>query len=115
MDVIMALPMTQRGKDAMMVGVDRFTKMTHFILGHKNNDASHVTKLYFKKIIRLHRVPKTIVYDQDSKFLSHFWRSLWKLLGTKLLFRMAYHPQTNGQTEVTKQILTILLRSLLSL
>jgi len=59
-------------------------------------------------------VPKTIVSDKDSKFLSPFWRSLWKLLGTKLLFSTTYHPQTDGQTDVTNQTFTTLLRSLVS-
>jgi len=67
-----------------------------------------------KEIIRLHGVPKSIVFDRDSKFLSHFWSSLWKLLGTKLLFSMAYHPQTDGRTKVSNLTLATLLRSLVS-
>jgi len=75
-NLIVALPRTQRGKDAIMVVVDRFSKMAHLIPCHKTNDANYITKLYFKEIIRLRTVSKTIISDHDSKFLSYLWRSL---------------------------------------
>src|ERR1044072_10003249 len=111
MDFVVALPKTQTKFDSIWVIVDKLTKSAHFIPVRTTYDVSRLAEVYIAEIVRLHRVPTSIVSDRDPKLTYHFWNALHKALGTKLRLSSAYHPQTYGQTERTIQSLENLLRA----
>jgi hypothetical protein len=97
--------------DSIWVIVDRLTKSAHFIPVKTDYMASRYAEIYVTQIMSLHGIPKIIVTDRGTQFVSQFWKQFQKSLGTKLLYSTTYHPQTRGQTERVNQILEDMLRS----
>jgi IS30 family transposase len=110
MDFIIGLPRTQKGYDAIWVTVDRLTKVAHFIPVKTTYKCSQLAELYMARIVSLNGVPKKIILDRGSQFTSRFWKSFHENMDTKLNFCLAYHPQTDGQTKRTNQVLEVMLR-----
>jgi transposase InsO family protein len=111
MDFIVGLPCTLVGYDSICVIVDRLTKVAHFILVKTTYSGAKLAELYMSRIVCLHGVPKKIGSDRGSQFTSRFWEKFHESIDTKLNFSSAYHPQTDGQTERTNQILEDMLRA----
>ena len=90
--------------------VDRLSKYAHFVALSHPYSAETVAQAYLDSIFRLHGLPKSIVSDRDTIFLSTFWQSLFTTLGVDLHLSSAYHPQSDGQTEVVNRCLEQYLR-----
>ncbi|GKB12936.1 hypothetical protein Tco_0846859 [Tanacetum coccineum] len=111
MDFVTKLPKTMSGQDTIWVIVDRLTKSAHFLPMKETDSMEKLTRQYLKEVVSRHGVPVSIISDRDSKFTSHFWKSLNKALGTQLDMSTAYHLQTDGQSERTIQMLEDMLRA----
>ncbi|GJV43866.1 putative reverse transcriptase domain-containing protein [Tanacetum coccineum] len=70
-----------------------------------------LARMYLKEVVTRHGIPVLIICDRDPRFASNFWRSLQNALGTSLDMSIAYHPQTDGQSERTIQTLEDMLRA----
>ncbi|KAG8380917.1 hypothetical protein BUALT_Bualt06G0066500 [Buddleja alternifolia] len=113
MDFIDGLPLSS-GKDSIFVVVDRLSKYAHFLALRHPYSAIFVAQIFMDSIFRLHGMPKSIVSDKGSIFISKVWQELFKLQKVKLLTSTSYHPQTDGQTEVVNRCLESYLRCMCS-
>lgn len=109
MDFVDGLPKS-KGKDSILVVVDRLTKYCHLIPLSHPYSALKVAQEYLNQVVKLHGVPLSIITDRDSIFISSFWQELSKVLGTKPKLSTSYHPQTDGQTERVNQCIEMYLR-----
>ena len=115
MDFITCLPVTQRTHyDAILVLVDRFSKMSHLVPCRTTSTTEHIISLIDANLIRLHGVPKSFVSDRDPKFTCALWTRYWQDHGTKLHHSSAFHPQSDGQTERTNQVIQEVLHNHMS-
>ena len=108
-DLVTDLPESE-GMTAIAVFVDRLTKMVHFVPCTKEITVEKYARLFIDHVFKLHGLPEVIISDRDPRFLSKFWDELFTHLGTDLRFSTAFHPQTDGQTEVTNRVMENFLR-----
>lgn len=113
MDIVIGL-LSSRGYTAIMVVVDRLSKYAHFAPLPPRFDAWRVANLFVETVVKHHGFPKTLVSDRDAIFLNEVWENLLRLSGTKLHFTTAYHPQSDGQTEVRNRGLEQYLRAFMA-
>jgi hypothetical protein len=110
MDFMVSLP-PSKGFDAIMVVVDRFSKMAHFIPTKDEATAQETRRLFFSHIFKHHGLPKDIVSDRDPKFTSKFWQALWKRMGSEIKMNTSFRPQTDGQTKRVNLVIQQFLRN----
>jgi transposase InsO family protein len=114
MDLITAMPETSSGKTAIVVFVDRLTKMVHLAACKTSIGTQAFAKMCRHEVIRLHGLPYEIVSDRDGRFTSRFMKEVCRMLNIKQAMSTAYHPQTDSQTELTNRILKEMLRQYVS-
>ena len=110
-DFVGPLPRTKDYYDYILVVVDKFSKMAHFIPTTSNVTAKQTAQLLIDHVVRLHGVPDAIISDRGTQFVAQLFQEVWSALGTDLRMSTSYHPQTDGQTERVNRELEQQLRS----
>ena len=108
-DLVTDLPESE-GKTAIAIFVDRLSKMVHFAPCTKEISAEKYAQLFIDHVFKHHGMPEVIISDRDPRFTNRFWKELFHKLRTDLRFSIAFHPQTDGQSEVTIRVLENFLR-----
>jgi RNase H-like domain found in reverse transcriptase/Integrase zinc binding domain len=110
MDFITPLPKTDRGSAGLFVVVDRLSKLIRIAAPPANVTAPEVARLFHTHVYRNHGLPLEIISERDPIFMSKFWTRLFGMLRVKLRPSSAYHPETDGQTEVFNRKVEEILR-----
>jgi transposase InsO family protein len=111
MDFVGPLARTKDYYDAVLVVVDKFSKMAHFIPTSMGVTSEKTARLLISHVIRLHGIPSSIISDRDPRFTAGLWKEVFRALGVKLAMSSSYHPQTDGQTERVNRTLEAGLRA----
>ncbi len=111
MDFLTGIPETEQGYNMVFVIVDRLSKRARFIPCSKHLTGEDAAKLFLQHYFVNFGLPKKIYSDKDVRFMGSFWKTIWHILGTSLLFTTTSHPQTDGQSERMMRVINQMLRS----
>jgi transposase InsO family protein len=110
MDMVVKLPATKRGFDSVLVFVDRLSKYVHFVPTTEKLAAKGFARLFVQTVVANHGMPKEVISDRGATWNNKFWKHVCRMVGVRHYMSTAYHPQTDGQTERTIQVLKDVLR-----
>ena len=110
MDLITQLPKTACDHDAIIVFVDKLTKMVHLVAAKTAVSSQEFARIFMNTVFKHHGQPEELICDRDPRFTSGFFRETFKVLGTKMKLSTAFHPETDGQTERVNRVLEEMLR-----
>ena len=110
-DFITCLPTTSKGHDAVLVFVDKLTKMTHLVPTSVHCTAAEFAGHFLREVVRLHGFPAVLISDRDPRFTSRFWTAVAYELELKRAMSTAFHPQSDGQTERMNREIEAILRT----
>jgi hypothetical protein len=105
-----SFPSDTHGYDTVFVIIDRLSKQAFSIPCFKTTTAKDMARLYIQNIYRIRGAPESIVSDRGPQFISDFWDEFCRILGVQLRLSTAFHPETDGQTEIMNQYLAQRLR-----
>ena len=114
MDFVMGLPLTPRGHDVILTVVDKFSKRVRLTPVKKTITARQTATTIEYEIIRIHGFIRRIISDRDPRFLSTAWDTMLKRMGITHHKSTAYHPQTDGQSEVANKVIEQMLRTFIN-
>ena len=112
-DFVTGLP-ESKGHNAILMVVDRFSKMHHYIpctTDEEGTTAEETARMLIKHVWKVHGLPTTIISDRGPQFVSLVWKSLCVMLGIKAKLSTAFHPETDGQSEISNQEMERYLRT----
>ena len=101
-DFITKLPVS-KGHDSVLVVCDRFSKMLHFVVMTEKTTAEELVRLFRDNVWKLYGLPESVISDRGLQFAAGMTKELKKMLGIETKLSMAYHLETDGQTERTNQ------------
>jgi len=110
MNFIIEMPRISKQHNAIMVMVDKLSKVAHFVAIKSTYKEINIAQIFMKEIFILHGMPMNIISDRDDKFTSNFWKVLFSSFRIELAFSTVYHPQTNGHTKSFNRVMEDMLR-----